>query len=69
MICPSIATDREPKTVTRIITVRMPAELHEAISLAADGWQISMNQWCVDALQEMAERDEMVVLSAQTHTP
>lgn len=50
------ATGREP---TRVITVRMPKSLHEALRAEAHGRQTSMNKLCISKLLQVVD-DELV---------
>ena len=48
-----------PKEPTRVITVRMPKSLHEALKAEAHEMQTSMNKLCISKLLQVVD-DELV---------
>lgn len=46
-----------PKEPTRVITVRLPASLHESLRLEAHDRHTSMNKLCISKLLQMVDRE------------
>lgn len=49
---------RERGKQTKVITVRMDKDLHQEIRLAASNQIVSINQWCISALEKAIPKDE-----------
>ena len=64
---PSVSENREP---TRVITVRLPKSLHEALRAEAHDRHTSMNKLCISKLlqvidEEMVPVDELAAVAEQ----
>jgi hypothetical protein len=64
---PSKAAGPNPtKEPIRVVTVRMPASMHEQLVKAAHGWCVSLNQHCLDLLQAGLDKDAEVAVHDRT---
>ena len=66
---PNFSSD-EDKEPTRVITVRLPKSLHEALKVEAHDRHTSMNQLCINKLLKMIDEEEqdMAAKEAETET-
>lgn len=48
---------KKPKKTTRMITVRLPADLHAALQAEADRYQTSVNKLCISKLLQLIDND------------
>ena len=51
------ATANEGKEPTRVITVRLPASLHESLRAEAEGRNTSINQLCISKLLQVIDEE------------
>jgi predicted HicB family RNase H-like nuclease len=65
------STSHSEEEATRVITVRLPESLHEALKAEADDHGTSMNKLCISKLLQVLEEDEATqrARAAQRLTP
>jgi predicted HicB family RNase H-like nuclease len=62
------AANNGSKEPTRVITVRMPKSLHEALRAEAHGRQTSMNKLCISKLLQVVDDELVPTEGAESHS-